>query len=160
MQLSKDFKVPLRLETPDFIIRKLTARDVYLDYLAVMSSIAAIKKQRGGSWPDPSLTFEDDLIDLAWHQREFENRSSFAYTVESKDGSECLGCLYFYEPGTRKTPPAGADVDLSFWVTQKAYDAGLYLILYNTLKEWLKVWPFKNVFWSNSELPEEGEVVK
>jgi len=42
-----DFKVPEKLETPEFIIRKLCSSDAELDYKAVMSSIDIIKKTRG-----------------------------------------------------------------------------------------------------------------
>jgi hypothetical protein len=151
--VQKGFEVPEKLDCPKFVIRKLCTSDVYLDYLAVMSSIDIIQKTRGGKWPTPALTFEDDLIDLAWHQREFEFKSTFAYTVMNKEGTECLGCLYFFRPGMRKNPPVDADVDVSFWVTQKGYDAGLYFELYSVIKDWLNSWPFKRPYWSNSELP-------
>src|SRR5690606_23024234 len=98
-----------------FIARKLRASDVYLDYIAVMSSIDIIKQTRGGSWPTPDLRFEDDMIDLAWHQREFENGSSFAYTIMSPDETECLGCFYLYPAGFRGEAPEGSDADVSFW---------------------------------------------
>ncbi len=150
----ESFLVPEKLEHPKFVIRKLTARDVYLDYLAVTSSIEVIKKTRGGNWPPKELTFEDDLIDLAWHQREFEHKSSLAYTVMNPDQTECLGCLYFYPAGYRAEAPENADVDVSFWVTQKAYDEGLYPELFKTIKDWLtKDWPFKNPHWTNKEIP-------
>lgn len=150
----ENFTIPVKLVTNQFIIRKLTARDVYLDYLAVMSSIDIIKKTRGGNWPNPKLTIDDDLIDLSWHQREFENRSSFAFTVMNLDETECLGCLYLYPPGFRKDAPVGADVDVSFWVTEKAYKQGLYIKLYRVIKKWLKKeWPFKDPYWTNSEIP-------
>ena len=150
-----DFKVPERLETPHFTIRKLCARDVYLDYLAVMSSIDLIKKTYGGSsWPQPDLTIEDDLIDLAWHQREFERHASFAYTVMKPDESECLGCLYLIPPHYRSDTPADIDARVSFWVTPPAYERGLYTELYQTLKHWLETdWPFKNLHWTNVEIP-------
>ena len=150
-----DFKVPESLETAHFRIRKLCARDVYLDYIAVMSSIDLIKKTRGGSgWPQAELTIEDDLIDLAWHQREFEHRSSFAYTVMKPDESECLGCLYLNPPRFRPDLPEGTDAQVSFWVTQSSYDRGLYVELYQTLKQWLeKDWPFKKPHWTNIEIP-------
>ena len=152
--VSTAFNVPEKLETPEFVIRKLMYRDAKLDYEAVMSSIDIIKKTRGGDWPTPDLSLEDDQIDLAWHQREFENRTSFAYTVMNPDGTECLGCLYLYPPGHRDESSKEADVDVSFWVTQRAYDQGLYLILYKTLDSWLKsVWPFKNIVYTNTELP-------
>lgn len=152
--IPETFTPPAQLVHPQFIARKLCARDVDLDYAAVMSSIDIIRQTRGGNWPTADLTHEDDLIDLSWHQREFENGSSFAYTVMNLEETECLGCFYLYRPGFRAEAPAGADIDVSFWVTQKAYDAGLYPVLYTALKDWLtKEWPFKQVFWSNYQLP-------
>lgn|SRR3989338_1327723 len=159
MKLIPDkFNAPEMLETTKFRIRKLCAKDVYLDYMAVMSSIGIIKRTRGGNWPTPTLSFEDDLIDLSWHQREFEYKTSFAYTVMNLDETECLGCLYFYPAGFRKEAPEGTDVDVSFWVTQKSYDRGLYRELYKTIRDWLeKDWPFKKPFWTNNELPSVGK---
>lgn len=148
------FSPPELLQTEDFTIRKLLAKDVYLDYMAVMSSIDIIHKTRGGTWPTPDLSFEDDFIDLAWHQREFEYGSSFAYTVVNQNETECLGCLYFYPPGFRKELDIDADVDVSYWVTQKAYDQGLYSKLYNVIKKWLENdWAFKKPHWTNINLP-------
>lgn len=154
MKLVPDsFKVPKKLETPDFIIRKFNFSDAKLDYEAVISSIDIIKETRGGEWPSPQLSFEDDQIDLGWHQREFENRTSFAYTVMSPDEKECLGCLYLYPPGHRSKISKDGDVDVSFWVTQKAYNEGLYEDLYKTLDKWLKsVWPFKKIVYTNKEM--------
>src|SRR3990167_6280536 len=148
------FQVPERIETPDFIIRKLCFSDAELDYKAVMSSIDIIKITRGGNWPLPSLSFVEDQIDLGWHQREFENKTSFAYTVMSVDGKECLGCLYLYPPGYRNESSKDADVDVSYWVTQKSYDKGLYITLYKVLDSWLKsAWPFKKIIYTNKVMP-------
>jgi len=156
LDLPDSFKPPSKLIHPKFIARKLKASDVYLDYVAVMSSIETIKNTRGGSWPTSDLSFEDDMIDLAWHQREFENRSSFAYTIMNPNESKCLGCFYLYPVGYRGEAPENSDVDVSFWVTQKAYDDGLYRQLYKTLKVWLaKQWPFKQPHWSNLEIPND-----
>ena len=155
MKLVPDsFQVPQKLENPQFIIRKLCFSDADLDYKAVMSSIEIIKKTRGGDWPSSNLSYEDNQIDLAWHQREFENKTSFAYTLVTPDEKECLGCLYLYPPGYRNEESKDGDVDVSFWVTQKAYDDGLYDTLYKTLTVWLKsTWPFKKVVYTNKELP-------
>jgi RimJ/RimL family protein N-acetyltransferase len=150
-----DFEIPERLETKDFVIRKLCFSDAKLDYEAVMSSLDIIRQTRGGSWPTDDLTFIEDQIDLGWHQREFEKRSTFAYTIMSLDEKECLGCLYLYPPGYRSERTKDASVDVSFWVTQKAYDKGLYKVLYKTLDDWLKTtWPFEKIAYSNKELPE------
>lgn len=148
------FTIPNRLEKPDCIIRKLEYKDADLDYQAVMSSIDIIKKTRGGNWPATNLSFEDDQIDLAWHQREFENGTSFAYTVMSLDEKTCLGCVYLYPPGYRDNKSKDADVDVSFWVTQEAYNTGLYQKLFKTLDTWLKEsWPFKKIAYTNKEIP-------
>lgn len=152
--IPESFQVPQQLTHSKFIARKLCASDTYLDYIAVMSSIDLIRKTRGGSWPTQDLSFEEDMIDLAWHQREFEHRSSFAYTVMNPDETECLGCFYLYPAGFRGEADKEADVDVSFWVTQSAYDHGLYDDLYKAIKEWLdEKWPFKYPHWSNKEIP-------
>ena len=147
------FVVPEVLETLDFRIRKLTFRDADLDYEAVMSNIDLIRKTRGGDWPTNDLTFEDDQIDLAWHQREFERRTSFAYTVMSLDETKCLGCIYLDPPGKRGKESDGAEVDVSFWVVQAAYDRGLYAALFVAIRRWLADWPFRKITYSNVVLP-------
>jgi hypothetical protein len=47
------------------------------------------------------------------------------------------------------------DVDASWWVTSEAYEKGYYEKLYNTLRQWLKEFPFNNVYYSNQEIPNE-----
>ncbi|MEK9200822.1 MAG: GNAT family N-acetyltransferase [Patescibacteria group bacterium] len=152
LHLPNNFE-PQVLVKEDYIARKLAARDVDLDYEAVMSSIDIIKATRGGKWPEADLTKEDDLIDLSWHQREFEFNSSFAFTVMNKDETKCLGCIYFYPPRNEKSD---SDVSISWWVTQEMYDKGFYEVLSKDVKEWVETkWPFKEVFWANKQLPKE-----
>ncbi len=67
---------------------------------------------------------------------------------------ECLGRFYLYPVGRRGQPPGDAEVDVSLWVTQCAYDQGLYPELYKVLKDWPAAkWPFQRIYWSNSVLP-------
>src|SRR3990167_9459169 len=96
----KDFKVPEKLETDKFRLRMLKVTDVVKDYDAVMTSIDHLKGIFGprSKWPSKDLTFRQDLIDLGWHQKEFQTRSSFAYTVMNPDESKCLGCMYIFPP--------------------------------------------------------------
>jgi len=149
-----DFIVPETLETDKFFAGKLSAADTDIDYEAVMSSIETIQKTRGGSWPTKDLTYEDDRIDLSWHQREFEMRNTFAYIVLSPDKKEYIGCFYLYAPNTRKPAPEGTDVDASWWVTTEAFNKGIYDELYKALSGWLKEkWPFEKVFYTNNLIP-------
>lgn len=90
-------------------LKALSIHDLERDFSAVMESAADIKAANpGSSWPD-GLTREKNLIDLAWHQREFEARRSFAWVIESADG-QYLGCLYVY-PSIAGEPSA----DVVWW---------------------------------------------
>ena len=71
----------------------------------------------GSRWPE-GLTVEENLIDLAWHHREFTLRHSFAYTVLDPAGERCLGCAYLY-PSDR----AGFDAMAFYWA--RGFDADL-----------------------------------
>ena len=138
--VDRSFEVPEILETDDFRLRMLTVNDVIKDYDAVMSSVDHLSKVWPGSgWPD-GLTLEEDLIDLGWHQKEFQRRSSFAYTVVALDESRVLGCVYIYP--TRKK---GYDAEIYLWARQSELASGLEAELTASVKAWLKdKWPFKN----------------
>lgn len=136
-----DFDVPLRLETPDFILRPLTIHDLIKDYGAVMSSVERLTDLfgPGSGWPRDDMTLEEDLVDLGWHQGEFARRSSFAYTVMAPDESHCLGCAYIY-PAERQ----GYEAKAFCWVRTSA--AHLDEALYGAFSDWLaRVWPFAQV---------------
>jgi hypothetical protein len=144
-----DFKVPDTLQNDHFSIRMLTVNDVAKDYEAVMSSIEHLKEMYPlSSWPTKDFTVEQNLIDLGWHQKEFQNRSSFAYTVVSLDESQILGCLYI-NPTTKGDYDAG----ITMWVRTSSLEKGLDLILFNSVKKWIsKEWPFKNVAYPGREI--------
>lgn len=137
-----DFAVPLKLETSEFRLRSLTINDVVKDYDAVMSSVDHLRTvfNDGTDWPD-GLTFEDDLIDLGWHHREFTIRHSFAYTVMSLDENRCLGCCYIYPA----SDPA-YDAEAFYWARQSELGNGLEERLGKVFRDWLaRDWPFKRV---------------
>ena len=72
--LPKEFEVPVLLETSRLRIRPITIHDLVKDYDAVMSSrdhLWAMFGEQWG-WPPADLTLEQDLIDLGWHQKEFQ----------------------------------------------------------------------------------------
>jgi hypothetical protein len=136
----EEFIVP-ELETKEFRLRTLTVNDVVKDYDAVMTSVDHLKT----IWPDSTwpegLTFEQDLIDLGWHQKEFQMRKSFAYTVVNPSESLVLGCVYINP--TRKR---GHDAVVYLWARQSELAGGLETRLFGSVKEWIaKEWPFKKV---------------
>jgi hypothetical protein len=143
-----EFAVPSRLEHPNFVLRPLRITDVVQDYDAVMTSIAQLRGifGPGSDWPAPDLSFEQDLIDLGWHHKEFQRRSSFAYTVLDTRENLCLGCTYLY-PSAR----AGYDADAYCWI-RSSHAAALDQVLYEAFKAWLNsAWPFERVAFPGRE---------
>lgn len=143
-----DFKVPETLEAVEFRLRMLTVRDVVMDYDAVMSSVEHLRTIWPGSgWPD-GLTLEQNLIDLGWHQKEFQTRRSFAYTVVTPTESRVIGCVYI-DP-TRKRE---YDAVVFLWARQSELAAGLENRLFATVKAWIaKDWPFQKVAFPGREI--------
>ena len=128
----------------------LTVDDVVKDYDAVMTSVNHLKNAFGpnSTWPEEDLTFEQDLIDLGWHQKEFQTRRSFAYTVMNPSESQCLGCVYI-DP-TRKR---GYDAEVYLWVRESELEKGLDPVLFQAVKQWIaKEWPFKKVAFPGREV--------
>lgn len=152
----KDFEVPEVLETDRFRLRMLTVNDVAKDYDAVMTSIEHLHDANpfgpDNKWPPNELTLEQDLIDLGWHQKEFQIRNMFAYTVMSLDEKKCLGCVYVY-------PSDNPDYDAIcvMWVRQSEVENGLDEILFSSVKKWIEDrWPFNRVAYPGRDIGWEG----
>ena len=135
-----EYVVPRELVTANFTLRMLSVDDVEKDFDAVMSSAARLSQL----WPDSGwpagLTLRQNLIDLGWHEKEFQNRSSFAYTMVASDESQVLGCVYFYP-----TEKAGYDAEVFLWVRDSAAARDLDKELFEVVQHWLASdWPFEN----------------
>lgn len=146
-----DFRIPEVLETDRFRLRPLIIKDLDKDYEAVISSLDHLQAHRvfgeKSSWPPADLTKEQNLKDLKWHQKEFQTRSSFTYTVMNLDETQCLGCVYIF-PSKKE----GFDAAVFMWVRESEYKKGLDTILFQTVKDWIeKDWPFKKVAYPGRE---------
>ena len=140
--VAEEFDVPLTLETDRMRLRPLTMADAFKDFDAVMTSEKRLKTvfREDGDWPT-GLTLEQNIMELGWHQTEFELRTSFAYTVVSLDESTVLGCMYIY-PTTR----GNYEVEVTMWVRESEAESGLDEHLYETVRHWLEqTWPFDNI---------------
>lgn len=148
-----EFTVPERLDGQDYHLRMLSIDDLEKDFEAVVESADRLHGllDPNSRWPD-GLTRQEDLIDLAWHQREFTIRHSFAYTVMSTDERRCLGCVYIF-PSDRR----GFDAMVFFWVRSgldaEKRDAALGALLRTWIAE---RWPFKSVAYPGRDLSWEA----
>jgi hypothetical protein len=136
-----EFTVPESLETERMRLRPLSIHDAVKDFAAVMESEERLRTvyRPDGEWPS-GLTLEQNIIELGWHQTEFQLRTSFAYTVVSLDEHEVLGCMYIYPTSV---PDYGAEI--SMWVRQSQVEEGLDEHLFETVERWVAAcWPLKN----------------
>ncbi len=139
--MPEDFEVPDGLEHERFRLRQLTVNDVVKDFDAIHARVAP------GGKPDPWLgtTLEQNLVDLGWHQKEFQLRRSFAYTVVRPDESQVIGCVYLY-------PSDEADAEVRMWVRREAWEEGLDPLLEEMLRAWVEDrWPFEHLVWPERE---------
>jgi hypothetical protein len=133
------FEVPAVLEHERFRLRMLSVNDVVLDFDAICDRVDAEGRPR----PRFVNTVAENLVDLGWHQKEFELRRSFAYTVVALDESQVLGCVYV-------DPSETHDARVWMWVRRSAWDEGLDPVLETTVRDWIEQnWPFETVDWAS-----------
>ncbi len=137
------FPVPTSLVADRVQLKPLTIHDVVRDYDAVMTSQQELWQRFGDlwGWPTADLSLEQDLIDLAWHQKEAQRRQSFAYAVLDREGERQVGCVYIEAP-----IHSGYDASVLYWVRSSEIPSGLDDHLGQTVRRWIaQSWPFHRV---------------
>ncbi len=141
--LPRDFVVPAVVDAGAFRLRPITIHDAFRDYDAVMSSREHLWTRFGEAWgwPAADLSLEQNIVDLGWHQKEFQLRSSFDYVVASPDGARQLGCVYVDPPDDE-----GVDAGVWYWARASELASGLEDRLAAFLPGWLAdAWRFRCV---------------
>jgi RimJ/RimL family protein N-acetyltransferase len=156
LSLPDGVTVPTELTHGDVIGRAITRADLADDVAGINASLALIRQTRGGNWPTEAVTEEYNYVDLVWHECEFRDGGSYTYVLRDTAGSY-LGCCYLYPMGGRTKLTEDLvehDVDVSWWVTPKAYDRGYYAKAHSALKHWLAHdFPFHKPYFSNRQIP-------
>ena len=138
-----DFHIPAGVEHERFRLRMLSIDDVVKDFDAICDRVDS----EGSPQPPFVSTVAENLVDLGWHQKEFELRRSFAYTVVAPDESQVLGCVYL-------NPSETHDVRVRMWVRSSAWEKGLDQLVEAALRDWLAgEWPFQDVDWGERARP-------
>jgi RimJ/RimL family protein N-acetyltransferase len=137
----RDFDVPRRLETPQFVLEPLGPEHNDQDYDAWTSSVDHIHATPGwqdSSWPR-EMTADENRADLQRHADDFRNRTGFTYTVLDPASRDVIGCVYIYP-----LPDSDHDARALSWV--RASHAQLDTALWRAVSEWLASdWPFGSV---------------
>lgn len=147
--LPEGFTPPAGFEHERFRLRPITIHDAVRDYAAVMTSREHLWSLFGEAWgwPPADLTLEQDLIDLAWHQKEADLRESFNFAVVSLDEARLLGCVYV-DPPTKQ----GFDAEVFWW--GRSDEPGLEEEIGAAARAWVeREWPFGRVAFPGREQP-------
>ena len=137
----REFDVPRRLETPQFVLEPLGPEHNELDYDAWTSSMEHISQTPGypdGSWPR-EMTRDENLADLQRHADDFRSRKGFTYTVLDPATGDVIGCVYIY-------PDRGEQHDARVLSWVRASRPELDVPLWRAVTDWLaERWPFERV---------------
>lgn len=139
--LPGDFEHPVRADVPGgYHLRPITAADTQLDYPAVMGSQRRLWTIFGTAWgwPSATLTYQQDLDDLARHEAEIAAHESFNYALFDDPETALLGCVYIDPPEKR-----GADAEISWWTVDGETGTRLLAALDTLVPRWIATsWPF------------------
>ena len=139
--LAADFSFPTVVPVGDDChLRPIRAADADLDYPAVMGSQPRLWSIFGEAWgwPSDSMTYEQDLADLARHEAEIAARQSFNYALLDDAETALLGCVYLDPPEKQ-----GADGEICWWVVDGQVGTGLERALDALVPRWIAAaWPF------------------
>ena len=145
------FDPPRGARLDGFTLEVLGPRHAAADFGAVKSSANDIRQVFGpdSDWPAGDITFEQNLADLARHEREFEGRDAFAYSM-LKSPTEYVGCLYIKPIKSRMAEDrrkALFDAQAFFWLSSVPHALSATAV-HAVLDQWLRdQWPFRAVAW-------------
>ena len=154
--LPASFEPPSSLVTAAFTLEPLGPRHNESDYAAWSSSIAHIQATPGfpwGSWPH-EMSLAENLADLEMHERHFETRVGFTYTVLDPESGDVIGCVYIYPASAvgndRSSGSRLGEASVRSWV--RADRASLDEPLWRTVGDWIEAdWPFERVAYAGRD---------
>lgn len=138
------FSPPRRLQLAGVDLRVLGVDDLHPDYEAVMESGAALNDlfHPGDQWPN-GLTLRANMIDLAWHEKEFARRSSFAWGLWRAQTTRYLGSAYVYPD-----PDSETGAHAVHWIRVGETDAALRPAFKLAWEAYVRSWPLPAVRFS------------
>jgi len=149
--------IPSHLKTEELLIRPLRATDVELDYKAVMESQDFLLIRTNGGWPRVGFTIEENLKDLERHEKGFNDRNEFTYSIMNHSETRCLGCIYItpFSQTLRRILPkddfesynvGDFEAQVSFWMIPDCVKQDMDKRLLQVLVKWFKdEWLFSKV---------------
>jgi len=128
-------KIPTGFNYGSLVIEPLSITHAIIDFEAVVATREFLyeKYRSRHMWP-LSLTLHDNIVDLGWHEKEFRDRASFAYTVTSPSRNKCFGCIYITGEDDEAVLTYWLRKDIEIEVTERSFE--------NAIRYWLRnEWP-------------------
>ena len=122
-------------------LRPVRALDVDLHLPAVLSCRERLWQRYGAvwGWPASGTTREQDRLDLADHERQMTERTSYCYALFDEAEQAVLGCVHLLPPRGE-----GADADVSWWVLEHLVGGEVEAVVDEEVPRWLsRDWPFR-----------------
>lgn len=145
------FDPPERVDCGSFVLRPLRIADAERDYETVMANRERLRGVFGPAheWPPADLTLEQNRIDVAWHQKEFQRRDAFTYAVLDPDDTVAFGCVYI-----QPTSVSAYDAAVYFWISDSALEEGVDDDIERRVRRWVRDrWPFESVAYPGRDIP-------
>ena len=145
------FDPPRGASLDGFTLEVLGPRRAAADFLAVKSSATDIRHVFGpeNDWPAADITFEQNHADLERHEKEFDRRDAFAYSM-LKSPTGYVGCFYIKPIKSRMAEDrrkALFDAQAFFWLSSEPNPLSATAV-HAVLDQWLRdQWPFRAVAW-------------
>jgi len=147
---TEGFSIPPRWEGEHIMLVSAAPQWVEMDFAAVIASRKKLKHLFGptDSWPPEGLDITANYADLAWHEKEFQARRSFAYHLLNHEANQCLGCLYIYPTASRDH-----DAEAYLW-SHIELDTPLANLIESEVIDWvIHEWPFFKIAWPGRFIP-------
>lgn len=141
-----DFVVPAEVMLAGIALRPLGLNDLMPDFQAVVESTDRLVGLFSPDDPWPrGLTLHQDAVDLGWHEKEFQRRTSFAWGLWR--GTDYLGSAYLYPD------PGGDHGALAVhWIRTGAAEPSLTADFARAWRAWVREsWPFERVAFAAPE---------
>lgn len=146
----ENFNVSLSYNIKHFNLTFLNPGNVKEDFETIISNIDNLKNVFGpyNNWPWDDFTIDENYRDLEWHQNEFLNKTSFAYSIRDTLTKDYLGCVYIYPSFDLKF-----DVNVIFWMKRTKRYKKVYDLLYESIRQWIsEEWPFEKVAYPGPDI--------
>lgn len=139
-----EFKIQDNCNIRILPLNRLMAKEDYNLVISNRRHLKGIFGKLDDWWPSDDLSEKENYSMLLWHEKQFENKKSFAYAIMFNN--KYIGCFYIYGLEEVYEIVSVVDFDMLYvfmWTSESMYHNGIDNMIFNHLKLWVeKEWNF------------------